>query len=143
MTASGRELVERYIRAEAERDWDALDGMRHADWTETWPQTGERIVGSANWRRVHEDFPGYPEVQVGTVEGVDPDYVLSGAFTLVRLTGVGDAWVVQAMNRYADGSSYQVVKLVELRDDKVHAETTFFAPQSDAPEWRSAWVERI
>ena len=142
MTASGRELVERYMEAEAARDWSSLEAMRHQDWTETWPQTGERIVGSGNWRQIHENFPGYPEIKVGRVDGADPNYVLSGAFTLVRLTGVGDAWVAQAVNRYEDGSTYQIVKLLELRDDKVHAEITYFAPQSDAPDWRSSWVER-
>jgi len=143
MTASGRELIEHYIQAEAARNWELLASMRHDDWTETWPQTGERIVGTGNWRSIHENFPGYPEIKLNNVDGADPDYVLSAAFTLVRLTGVGDAWVAQAVNRYTDGTTYRVVKLIELRDDKVHSETTYFSPETDAPEWRAGWVERV
>jgi len=143
VTGSGRELIERYVQAESDRDWDLLKAMRHADWVEAWPQSGEKIVGNDNWRQVHENFPAFPEFHFGRVEGADPTYVMSPAFTLVRLSGVGDAWVVEGVNHYADGSTYHVVKLVELRDGKVHAETTYFSPQSDPPEWRAKWVEHL
>jgi hypothetical protein len=139
----GRELVEGYIQAEADRDWDTLQAMRHGDWTEAWPQSGERIVGDHNWRQVHENFPGYPDIHVGTIDGADPTYVMSPAFTLVKLSGVGDAWVMQGINRYADGSIFHIVKLIELRDDKVHAETTYFSPKSEPPGWRADWVELV
>jgi hypothetical protein len=143
MATSDRDLIERYIQAEAERDWDKLVAMRHDDWAEDWPQSGERIVGSVNWRLVHENFPGYPDIHVGKIEGADPVVVTTPAFTLVRLSGAGDAWVVQGINHYPDGSVYHIVKLVELRDARVHKETTYFSPRSDAPEWRAEWVQRV
>jgi hypothetical protein len=49
LTTSSRELVERYIQAETDRDWAALQSMRHPDFSETWPQSGEKIVGGENW----------------------------------------------------------------------------------------------
>jgi hypothetical protein len=143
MTASERELLEHYFRATADRDWDLLTSIRHKDWTEDWPQTGERIVGSENWRLVHENYPGYPEINNGEVTGADPTYIVSPMFTLVRLSGAGDAWVVEGLNHYPDGSIYNIVKLIEIRDGKVRGETTYFSPQSDPPEWRSQWVERL
>jgi hypothetical protein len=143
MASSDRELIERYIQAEADLDWGALQSMRHQDWIEAWPQTGEKIVGNDNWRLVHENFPGYPEIHVSDVVGADASFVMSPAFTLVRISGAGDAWVVQGVGHYGDGSTHHIVKLLELRDGKVHAETTYFAPQSDPPEWRANWVERL
>jgi hypothetical protein len=143
MAGSDRELIERYVQAEAARDWDALRSVRHADWVEAWPQSGEKIVGNDNWRLVHENFPGYPEFHAGRLEGPDPTYVVSPAFTLVRVSGAGDAWVVEGVNHYPDGSTYHIVKLIELRDGKVHGETTYFSLQSDPPAWRADWVERL
>jgi hypothetical protein len=140
--ASERETVERYIQAEADRDWDTLTAMRHADFTETWPQSAERIVGDGNWRNVHENYPGYPDIDVHSTQGPEPTTVVTPSFTLVKLTGAGDAWVVQGINNYPDGSVYHLVKLVDLRDGKVHAETTYFAERGEAPQWRAQWVER-
>jgi hypothetical protein len=143
MARSERELLERYFRATADRDWDELASIRAHDWTELWPQTGERVVGNENWRLVHENYPGYPEINRGEFTGADPTYVVSPMFTLVRLSGAGDAWVAEGVNRYADGSVHHIVKLIEIRDDKVRAETTYFSPKSDPPEWRAQWVERL
>jgi hypothetical protein len=45
--------------------------------------------------------------------------------------------------RYADGSEWWMLVLIELRDDLLFRQTTFFAEPFEAPAWRSTWVERI
>jgi hypothetical protein len=44
---------------------------------------------------------------------------------------------------YADGSVWFMATLLELRDGKIFRETSYFAPSSEAPEWRRAWVEPL
>jgi hypothetical protein len=50
--------------------------------------------------------------------------------------------VLQVDLRYADGSVYQAVCIMELRDGKVAKETDYFAEPFAAPQWRAQWVER-
>ena len=54
---SNHQVVERYAEA-LPTDWDALSRLRHADFVEDWPQSGERIRGHASYRAIHESYPG-------------------------------------------------------------------------------------
>ena len=55
---TNREVTERYGRAIVERDLDTMDQLRHADYVSEYPQSGERIRGTANARAMHEHYPG-------------------------------------------------------------------------------------
>ncbi|MBT8211850.1 MAG: hypothetical protein KJN71_01760, partial [Acidimicrobiia bacterium] len=48
--------VERYAKAMAAQDFDALEGMRHADYECYYPQSGERFHGHENWSLAHRDY---------------------------------------------------------------------------------------
>jgi len=51
--------------------------------------------------------------------------------------------VLEVRLSYSDGSIYQGVSIMELRDGKIVKETDYFAQPFPAPEWRAQWVERI
>jgi hypothetical protein len=51
-------MVRRYTEAVAHNDFDAMHTLRHPDWHEDWPQSGERIPSHEAYRKIHQDFPG-------------------------------------------------------------------------------------
>jgi hypothetical protein len=134
--------VARYLAAATTNDWDALADLRATNWVEEWPQSGERVRGSDNYRLIHERFPGgMPHVDVDRVVGSDDRWVLGPLFTPVKIIGSGDVWVVEGRYRYPNGDVFVGVKHLELRDGRVAHETTYWAAPFEAPAWRRQWVE--
>ena len=64
------QLVRRYAEASRDDDFDMLTRLRHRDWQQTWPQSGEIVTSSANYHdlRVHRP-EGAPRVDLGTSSG--------------------------------------------------------------------------
>ena len=140
---SDREIVERYARA-LPGDFATLASLRHPDFVEEWPQSGERIRGHANYQAIHENYPGgLPALKPRRILGAEDRWVVTPSFTPLRIIGSGGMYVIQSAGAYAGGETGQVVAVVELRDRKVVKQTTFFATGFDAPEWRARWVERM
>jgi hypothetical protein len=52
---SGREVVERYMRA-IPGDFDTVAALRHPDFVLEFPQSGEVIRGHGNWHAAHERY---------------------------------------------------------------------------------------
>ena len=102
-----------------------MDAVFHEDAVMEWPQSGERIVGGDNRRGVYRSFPQLPKI------------------TPRRIVGEGDVWVAEATLDYGDGAEYQTVFVFELRDGRIAKETAYWSQPFPAPEWRSAWVERM
>lgn len=145
---TNRAVIDRYVealtRSNETAGLDALDALRHDDFSEDWPQTGERIQGAAAMRAIDEHHPNRPAAGVvERVVGSDDRFVLSPAMTLVQVAGAGDAYTIVMDARYQDGSDWYVVMLVTLRDGLVWRVTTFFAPRLEAPEWRAQWTAPI
>lgn len=141
--SSKRDLVERYMKA-FPMDFDALGALRHPDYVEDWPQSGERIRGHENYVRVHEAYPGgLPEAETRRIVGSEDQWVTSPSFTVVRISGAGDAYTVEGTLRYPTGTSTHIVAILRLRDGKVAEATHYFADPFQAPDWRTEWVERI
>jgi len=107
-------------------DWDGAASHLHPDFVQEWPQSGERIRGSANALAINRNFPGgMPSMtQHGTVVA-------------------GDLAVMQVELTYADGSRYLGVSVMEFRDGLIVKETDYFAEPFAAPQWRAQWVERM
>lgn len=140
---TNREIVERYFEAYPS-DWEAMARLRHADFIEDWPQSGERIVGHENYRAIHENYPrGTPGMAIDRVVGTEDRLVVTPLFTPLRIVGMGDTFIVEARALYADGVTNFVVTVVELKDGKVHRQRTYFAAPFEPPDWRSRWVTRI
>jgi ketosteroid isomerase-like protein len=138
---SNEEIVRRYFEAQAAHDYDSAGALR--DPVE-FPQSGERIRGSANNRAIMENWPdGRPSGLSVRVVGSEDEWVLTPSNTIHRVVGSGDYWFADGTSLYPDGSSWFLSVLMQLRDGKVYRETWYFGPPFEAPAWRAAWVERM
>jgi hypothetical protein len=137
---SNRRIIERYMDAWP-ADYDALGELRHPDFMEEWPQTGERILGHEAYRKIHENYPGgVPAVEPKRIIGSEDRLVLSPSSIPIRVEGRGDLYTIEAVNKYPSGETYYVVVILELREGKVWRQKTYFAPPFEPPEWRAEWV---
>jgi hypothetical protein len=138
------ELVRRYWEAVAGNDFDTMETMRHPEWHEDWPQSGERIPSHDAYRKIHEDFPaGMPQIAVNQVAGAEDRWVMTPSMTIARIAGSGDVWFMEGVNTYSGGDVYHIAQHIWLRDGRVWRSTTYFAAPFDAPAWRSSFVEPI
>jgi SnoaL-like domain len=130
-------------------DWDGVAARLADDYVEDWPQTGERVRGVANMRRVFEGYPGgglergLVDEQSAAIVGSEERYVVSPSMTLIRVDGGGEFYTVTYTTRYPDGSRWYVLTVARVTDGKVRSGHTYFAPILPAPEWRQGMVERI
>jgi len=140
---SNREVVERYAKAHVDHDYDTMDQLRHADYVCEYPQSGERIRGTANVRAIMENYPGTPEVSTRAVIGSENQWVSTPLGTVLKIMGTGDVYTVLSTLTYpGDARPWHLAIVIELRDGKVVKETTIFGAAFDPPEWRARWVER-
>jgi hypothetical protein len=144
---SNREVIERYIQAIAEQDFDTQDQLRHADYVSEWPQSGERVRGPANARAITANWPGGLKggrLDTKALHGSEDRWVATPVGTVLRITGTGDVYTGLFTATYpGDTRIWHSVVLVELRDGKVLKETAIFGAPFDAPAWRAQWVERM
>jgi len=107
-------------------DWPGARELMHDDYVQEWPQSRERIEGPDDALAVNRNFPGgLPTMR------------------LRRTSASGDIAVVEVALEYSDGSVYQAVSIMEVRDGKVVTETDYFAQPFDPPQWRAQWVRRM
>ena len=140
---SNREVVERYCAA-LPNDQETLRALRHPDFVEEWPQSGERVRGHERMAQIDANYPGgMPTADVQRVVGSEDRWVVTPSFTLLRVAGTGDVYTAIARANYADGPLWYIALLIELRDGKVAKATTLFAPRLEPPAWRAEWVERM
>ena len=141
---SNEEVVNRYFAAHAAHQYDDVDALRHPDWTEEWPQSGERVRGIANSRAIMDNWPGgLPEALKIRLVGSEDRWVLTPGLTIQRVVGNGDFWWFDGTASYPDGSSWFAAGLLQLRDARILKETWYFGPPLDPPAWRAQWVERM
>jgi len=88
------------------------------DVIESYPQSGERIVGRETQRAYHEAFPDPP------------------TFAVQKVTRSGDLAVAEVDEHMPDGSLWKDVFIFELREGAVATMTVFFGQPFEAPEWR-------
>lgn len=145
-TSSTRAIFERWTKAMGSMDFGAIRELIHPDYVMEWPQSGERVRGFDAFRAILQNYPG------GTIESIDQGdaqllhaeerWLMSPGYTVLPLAGAG---AISSMHRtsYPDGSIWYVVSFITLKDDLIWRATTFFAPESPAPEWRAHLVERV
>jgi SnoaL-like domain len=139
-----RAVFEAFIQALNRGDAAALRGLVHPDYIETYPQSGERIRGVENLRAIIEGYPGgYEDKGTDRVVGSEDRWVMTPAFTLLRIEGAGDTFTGVQKIRYPDGNEWYAVSIGEIRDGRVWRMQTFFAQPFEAPAWRSSWVEAV
>lgn len=119
-------IAEELWRRLSAKDWDGAKELMHDEYLQEWPQSGERIEGPDDALAVNRNFPGgLPSMRFR------------------RSSASGDIAVLEVELEYADGSSYQGVSIMEIRNGKVVKETDYFAQPFDAPQWRAQWVRRM
>jgi hypothetical protein len=117
--ATNEEFARRYIEAGARNELDELEAMPTSDWQLRWPATDELVPSSEAYRAIHENYPGgFPRFDDINVAGPCDRYLLTPAYTIVRVAGTGDLWLAEARVRYADGSEWCLAKVLELRDGR-------------------------
>jgi limonene-1,2-epoxide hydrolase len=123
--SENRGAVERFWAALEREDFDSATEELHEDFQETYPQSGEHIVGKEKFLGLLRSFPGFPRV------------------TVRRHRGTGGLWVTEAAFDYArDGSPpWQVCEVQELSDGKIRRITAFFGAPFDPAQWRKPFVE--
>jgi hypothetical protein len=135
-------VFEAYVRAVNSRDTAPLGDLVHPDFVGTYPQSGEQIHGVENLRAILRNYPGgYEGKGHERTVGSEDRWVVTPAFTMLRIEGGGDTFTAVQKARYPDGSDWYVVSIGELRDGRVWRLQTFFAATFGAPAWRSEWVE--
>jgi len=123
--SDAQELAETIWKAFEAGDWERAAEHLHDDFVQEWPQSGERIVGKENAIAINQNFPGgLPKMRFR------------------RTVASGDLAVLEVVLEYADGSVYDGVSIMEIRDGKVTKETDYFGQPFAAPQWRAQWVER-
>ncbi len=142
-----RELIARYVKALHDGDFETIARSQHPDFVEDYPQSGERIVGRANFRSILENYPGglvgEADSSQDRVIGGEDRWMMSPTFTMIRVSGTGDSKTAIVKLRYPDGSAWYMVAVVEVRDGLIARATTFFAPVFEPPEWRREWIELV
>lgn len=142
----GRALVEAYVRAVEEQDFDKMETLIADDFIEEMPQSGERIRGKTNHLAVLRAYPG----GVGTIDptsrrlvGSEDRWVATPSFTIQRIEGSGDLYTYVGTARYPSGDTWQIIAIAELRGPRVAKVTAWYARPFEAPEWRTPFVERF
>ena len=88
------------------------------DVVEIYPQSGERFEGRDHQRAFHEAFANPP------------------TFAVRNVLRSGDLAVAEVDEHYPDGSVWNDVFILELRDGAVASMTGYFGQPFAAPEWR-------
>lgn len=138
---TNQEIARHYAEAASRFDLEAMSALRHPDWQAAWPQSGERVIGNENYRRIVSAFPGGPPVsEIRRIVGAEDRWVVTPANTVQQIAGSGDFWWTEWRMTYPDGRTYHCVELLELHDGLVWRETVYWAEPFGAPDWRSRWV---
>lgn len=133
--------MERYWEAYDPYDARTLAKFRHSKWALEWPQSGERVEGHENDRAIHENYPGYPRVEVKQVSGRDDTRWALSPLIPVKISGDRELWVVENVLSYPSGGISHEISILQLRGDRVLLQTEYFGDGFSPPEWRAAWVE--
>jgi ketosteroid isomerase-like protein len=143
---SNMEVLEHWIEILNTNAFDKLEEVLHPDYVQEIPQSGERVRGIENLRQVLTNYPGGFQLarfqRLGVV-GSATRYLMTAAFSVVKVEGSDDILGVYMKAHYPDGSDWYYASFLEFRDHKILKGTDFFGPLFDPPAWRTEWVERM
>jgi hypothetical protein len=141
---TSEDVVRKYAAVSAAADLDKIGGLRHPNWSVTWPQSGEQVRSHEAFAEILRHYPGgSPTTELTRVVGTADRWVVTPSNTVVRVAGSGDFWWCEWQMIYPDGNTYLCVDLMELRDGLILNEIVYWAAPFEAPAWRSPWVDRL
>src|SRR5262245_24682939 len=112
-------MLRQHLDAVQRQDDDAIGTLLDDDFTQEWPQTGERVRGKTACLAVQRSYPGgAPTVSVSS------------------LSGGPTTWVAEGRIRYPDGTDYALVTILHARGNKLVRQVDYFGPNYPAPDWR-------
>ena len=142
---SAKDLTHRMFDIYNEASYARLSEVLDPDVVVEWPQSKERVRGLANMKSILECYPGGPQQPFG--EGMqfpetdDQRFRLTPVFKTVETASSEDTATSVVKTRYPDGSDWFVVTIAQARGGKLVYLLQYFAPLTEPPEWRAAWVE--
>jgi hypothetical protein len=107
----------------------SFDKLASDDFVQEWPQSGERIRGKANLKRINENYAG--------ATGTNPKGKLR------RISGEGDTRVIEMTIDYGDGKPVSYVGIAQFKNGQLAKMTEYFASPFEAPAWRADFVEKM
>jgi ketosteroid isomerase-like protein len=119
--AAVRAALDHYLSRSAAGDEAGAHSIYADDAVLTFPQSGERFEGVANFLPWRSRYPAAVEYEV---QG---------------LRGAGNVWIADLLIRYDGGPWNQALDVLEFRDGKVAAESIYVFEGWDAPNWRAEW----
>jgi limonene-1,2-epoxide hydrolase len=128
-----RQVVTQFWAAMQANDWRAAAALFDPAYTLEWPQSGERIVGAANFMALNAHYPAAGRWQ----------------FTIDRLVVAGDSAVTDV--GVTDGAATaRAITFTRVRAGRIVAQdfgelsraVEYWPEPFAAPAWRAAWVER-
>ena len=135
MNPTNEEVARRYIVAASANDLDALAALRDSGWQVSWPQSGERVLSSDDFREIVDRYPGgSPRTEIRRVVGDHDRWIMTPSNTALRVAGTGDLWWGEWSVTYPDGQSNYCIDLIELRNGLVWRKTVYWATPFQAPE---------
>jgi len=94
-----------------------------------YPQSGERFRGRDKIATMNQSYQGST--------GTTPKAMLR------RILKPGQAWVIESVIDYGDGTPVSAISIIETNaDGKVAKQTDYFANPFEAATWRSQYAER-
>jgi ketosteroid isomerase-like protein len=124
-TETTRRLVTQFWAAMQANDWAAAAALFADDYVLHWPQSGERIVGRANFVAVNANYPAAGRWH----------------FTVERVVVEGDYAVTDVV--VSDGAvTARAITFTTVRDGRIASQVEYWPDPFEAPAWRAAWVER-
>src|SRR4051812_37045340 len=119
------------------QDVAALRAMLDPDFVIDYPQSDERLRGFESFRKQMEEYPsGLPPDSLDTqhaeiVEGAER-WALSPGYSVVPLAQP-DRFTTVVRLMYPDGSWWQTISVIQLREGKIYRIESYFAPEMPAP----------
>ena len=139
-----RAVVDRFVEALGSRDADAYESALADDAEIVYPQSGERFRGRRNLRALLDEFIAHDGGFQPTLErvvGDDPSWMVSPAYTVVRVEGSGEQFTATGRVRYPNGTEWHLVQLIKVRGGRINRVTSYFAEPFEAPAWRAPYRE--
>jgi ketosteroid isomerase-like protein len=124
-TETTRRLVTEFWAAMQANDWAAAAALFADDYVLHWPQSGERILGSANFVAINSAYPAAGPWR----------------FSVERIVAEGDQAVTDVV--VTDGVvTARAITFTTVRDSRIAGQVEYWPDPFDAPDWRTTWVER-
>jgi hypothetical protein len=140
-----RAVLQRLQEIISHAEYDALNEVLHSDFVQEMPQSGERVVGIENFRKILENLPGGgANLTIASdpyIAGDEEHYVMTPTFNVVKVEGISDELTSYAKAKYPDGSDWYIVTFSSYKDGKMIKRVDFYAPFFEPPKWRAEWVD--